>query len=107
MSRYLLTGGIRVNAVSPGLTLSRSTKEALGTEDARARTGKQIPLGRVGTADDVAAMVSFLIGPDAEYLTGENINLDGGLRHLGSEAVLSAGDGRWSAESEGGGMRPG
>ncbi|MDG2002460.1 MAG: SDR family oxidoreductase [Novosphingobium sp.] len=98
--------GIRANSVSPGLTLSRSTEAALGSEEAQARTGRQIPLGRVGNPEDVAAMVSFVIGPDAGYLTGENINLDGGLRHLGPEAVLSSGDGGWSAEAEGGGMRP-
>lgn len=99
--------GIRVNAVSPGLTLSRSTEAALAGDEARARTGRQIPLGRVGTPEDIAAVVSFVIGPDAGYVTGENINVDGALRHLGSEAVLGAGDGGWSAEAPGGGMRPG
>lgn len=98
--------GIRVNAVSPGLTLSRSTENALGSEEARERTGRMIPLGRVGTPEDVAAAVAFVSGPDAAYLTGENINLDGALRHLGPEAVLGAADGGWSAEAEGGGMRP-
>ena len=99
--------GIRVNAVSPGLTLSRSTETALGTDEARERTGKQIPLGRVGTPEDVASVVSFIIGPDAAYITGENINVDGALRHLGSENVLASGEGGWSAEAPGGGMRPG
>lgn len=99
--------GIRVNAVSPGLTLSRSTEAALASQDARERTGQRIPLGRVGTPEDVAGAVSFLLGPDAAYITGENINVDGALRHLGNEEVLGAGDGGWSAEAEGGGMRPG
>jgi glucose 1-dehydrogenase len=98
--------GIRVNAVSPGLTLSRSTETALASDDARERTGRLIPLGRVGTPEDVAAAVAFVCGPDAGYITGENINIDGALRHLGLEAVLGAADGGWSAEAEGGGMRP-
>jgi NAD(P)-dependent dehydrogenase (short-subunit alcohol dehydrogenase family) len=98
--------GIRVNAVSPGLTISRSTETALGSDVALARTGAAIPLGRVGTPEDVAGAVSFVMGPDAAYLTGENINLDGAMRHLGSETVLGAGDGDWSAEAQGGGMRP-
>lgn len=98
--------GIRVNAVSPGLTLSRSTESALGTEESQQRAGSHIPLGRVGNPDDIAGAVAYVIGPDAAYLTGENINVDGGLRHLGSESVLSAGDGGWSAEADGGGMRP-
>lgn len=98
--------GIRVNAVSPGLTLSRSTESALGSEASQKAAGSLIPLGRVGNPEDVAGAVSFVIGPDAVYLTGENINIDGGLRHLGTEAVLSAGEGGWSAQAEGGGMRP-
>lgn len=98
--------GIRVNAVSPGLTVSRSTEAALGSIEAQERTGSQIPLGRVGSPEDVAAAVAFVLGPDAAYITGENINVDGALRHLGSEGVLGA-TGGWSAESEGGGMRPG
>lgn len=99
--------GIRVNAVSPGLTLSRSTEAALGSDEALARTGAGIPLGRVATPEEVAAAVSFVMGPDAAYLTGENINLDGALRHLGSEAVLAVGEGKWAAEAEGGGLRHG
>lgn len=98
--------GIRVNAVSPGLTMSRSTEAALASEDAQARAGGLIPLGRIGNPEDVAAVVSFVLGPEAAYLTGENINVDGGLRHLGSEQVLGSADGGWSAEAEGGGMRP-
>jgi len=99
--------GIRVNAVSPGLTLSRSTETALASEEVQARTGAAIPLGRVGTPEDVAAAVGFVMGPDAAYLTGENINLDGAARHLGSEAVLGTVDGGWAAEADGGGMRHG
>jgi len=99
--------GIRVNAVSPGLTLSRSTETALSSQEALERTGSQIPLGRVGTPEDVASVVSFIIGPDAAYVTGENINVDGALRHLGSENVLASGEGAYSAEAPGGGMRPG
>lgn len=99
--------GIRVNAVSPGLTLSRSTEGALGTKEGQDRAGKHIPLQRVGSPEEIAAAVAFLIGPDAAYITGENINVDGGLRHIGPEQMLSEGSGGWSAEAPGGGMRPG
>jgi NAD(P)-dependent dehydrogenase (short-subunit alcohol dehydrogenase family) len=98
--------GIRVNAVSPGLTLSRSTEAALGTSEEQARAGELIPLQRVGNPEDVAAVVSFVIGPDAAYLTGENINVDGGLRHTGAERLLNDGPGGWSAQERAGGMRP-
>ena len=95
---------ILVNAVSPGLTMSRSTETALSSDEEQQRVGKHIPLGRIGHADDVAGVVSFVIGPDAAYLTGENINVDGGLRHIGTEAMLNEGDGSWSAEKGQGGM---
>ncbi len=89
--------GIRVNCVSPGLTLSRSTESVLSSDSDQARAGAHIPLRRIGTPEDVAAMVSFVIGPDATYLTGENINLDGGLQHIGTEAMLNESATDWTA----------
>lgn len=97
--------GIRVNCVSPGLTLSRSTESALGSDESQQRAGAHIPLQRVGYPEDVAGAVSFVVGPDAAYLTGENINVDGGLRHIGTEQMLNDGPGGWSAQKDGGGMR--
>lgn len=81
--------GIRVNCVSPGLTLSRSTEAALANDEDRARAGRHIPLRRVASPDEIAAVVSFVVGPDAAYITGENINVDGGLRHIGTESMLN------------------
>jgi len=98
--------GIRVNCVSPGLTLSRSTEVALADSKAQEQAGAHIPLRRVGQAEDVAAAVAFLIGPDAAYITGENLHVDGGMRHIGAEMVLGAGSGEWSATRPAGGMRP-
>jgi glucose 1-dehydrogenase len=99
--------GIRVNAVSPGLTLSRSTEDALTGKEEQLRAGAHIPLQRVGTPEDVAAAVAFIVGPDAAYITGENINVDGGLRHIGTEQMLNEGGGGWAAETAAGRMRPG
>lgn len=98
--------GIRVNLVSPGLTLSRSTEVAWADLKAREKVGAHIPLRRVGQADDVAGAVAFIIGPDAAYITGENINVDGGLRHIGAEMLLSDGPTDFSSTREAGGMRP-
>lgn len=89
--------GIRVNCVSPGLTLSRSTEAVLGKSEEQKRVGDQIPLRRVGTPEDVAAAVAFIIGPDAGYITGENIHVDGGLRHVGTENMLNGGSNEWTA----------
>jgi glucose 1-dehydrogenase len=98
--------GIRVNCVSPGLTISRSTEDAFTTEDERTRAGAHIPLKRLGMPDDVANLVAFVCGPQASYLTGENINLDGGLRHIGSEQMLAEGGDKYAANRQGGGVRP-
>jgi glucose 1-dehydrogenase len=89
--------GIRVNCVSPGLTLSRSTEAVLNDPKEQQRTGAQIPLRRIGFPEDVASVVAFVIGPEAAYLTGENINVDGGLRHIGTESLLNDGSGDWAA----------
>jgi NAD(P)-dependent dehydrogenase (short-subunit alcohol dehydrogenase family) len=98
--------GIRVNCVSPGLTLSRSTEAALASAEDREHAGSHIPLRRVATPEEIAAVVAFVIGPDAGYLTGENINVDGGLRHVGSESMLNQRPDAWTAQ-DAGRLRPG
>jgi NAD(P)-dependent dehydrogenase (short-subunit alcohol dehydrogenase family) len=69
---------IRVNAVSPGYVATRLTRVVVDDEKLRARVEDRIPLGRIGTVDDVAGVVAFLCGPDAAYLTGQDIVVDGG-----------------------------
>ena len=93
--------GIRVNCVSPGLTLSRSSESALGDAESQARTGSHIPLQRIAYPEDIARVVAFVCGPNAAYVTGENINVDGGLRHIGFEQVLNSAGGEWSSQTGG------
>jgi|SRR5215469_16373338 len=76
---------IRVNAVCPGTvgeTQMRDYADArskeLGIPDAKERT-HQIPLGRLATSKDIADMVAFLVSEKADYITGEAINVTGGL----------------------------
>jgi NAD(P)-dependent dehydrogenase (short-subunit alcohol dehydrogenase family) len=69
---------VRVNAVSPGYIATRLTRAVVEDERLRARVEGRIPLGRIGTVDDVAGVVAFLCGPDAAYLTGQDIVVDGG-----------------------------
>jgi 3-oxoacyl-[acyl-carrier protein] reductase len=69
--------GIRVNAIAPGATLTIQALQARTREEIIER-GRQLPLGRTGQPKDIAGVVSFLLGPDAGYITGQTIPVNGG-----------------------------
>lgn len=73
--------GIRVNALSPGLTLTPGTAAAYQDPQARRQREARVPLRRLAEADDMAGVAAFLIGPDAAYVTGAELVVDGGLSH--------------------------
>jgi 3-oxoacyl-[acyl-carrier protein] reductase len=77
-AREYASRGITVNAVSPGYIDTDMTAKDL-PPDRRAELVKSIPLGRVGRPEDVAAAVTFLVGPAAAYITGEVLRVNGGL----------------------------
>ncbi|MFT4608696.1 MAG: 3-oxoacyl-[acyl-carrier protein] reductase [Gammaproteobacteria bacterium] len=77
LAREIGSRNITVNTVSPGFIDTDMTKE-LGDDQIKALTG-QIPLGRLGSAEDIAAAVVFLASPSAAYITGENIHVNGGM----------------------------
>jgi 3-oxoacyl-[acyl-carrier protein] reductase len=82
MAADLAPRGVRVNAVSPGLTRTAATRpqwEADGGEAA----GRRLPLGHLTQPDDVAAAVAFLLSDDARQITGVLLDVDGG-NHLGA-----------------------
>lgn len=70
--------GIRVNCISPGLIDTEMTKEEIHS-DAGSEKIKQIPVQRAGTVDEVARTTVFLASDDASYITGQTINVNGGL----------------------------
>jgi enoyl-[acyl-carrier protein] reductase III len=77
--------GVTVNAVSPGLLDTESSRHyferGLGVrwDEASSRIAAATPVRRLGTAEDVAALVAYLASPAAGFLTGQTILLDGGL----------------------------
>ncbi len=77
MAREVGSRNITVNVVAPGLVETDMTTE-LGPERVEAMTS-QVPLGRVGTVDDVAGVVGFLASDAAAYMTGAVVPVDGGL----------------------------
>jgi 3-oxoacyl-[acyl-carrier protein] reductase len=80
LAREYADRSIRVNAVAPGFIATDMT-EALG-EKAREALVERIPLGRLGTAEDVAEMVAFLASDRASYITGQVFHVNGGM-HMG------------------------
>lgn len=88
LARELGPSGIRVNTVSPGYILTGMTdvhfRDAVGQVDEERRRqviaaqSAAIPLGRPGTAEEVASVVLFLVGDGASYVTGQTIRVNGG-----------------------------
>ena len=77
IAREVGSRNITCNAVAPGFIETAMT-EALGDEFKQTAV-RQIPLGRVGTTDDVAAAVAFLASDDASYITGHVLSVNGGM----------------------------
>ncbi|MGD2173851.1 MAG: 3-oxoacyl-[acyl-carrier-protein] reductase [Candidatus Brocadiaceae bacterium] len=76
-ARELASRNINVNAVAPGFIVTAMTDGL--SEDATQAAMANIPFGRFGQPEDVAAAVAFLAGPDSEYITGQVIRVDGGM----------------------------
>lgn len=77
VARELASRNITVNAVAPGFVDTEMTRE-LGTVVIE-QALSQVPLGRLGKPEDVAAAVAFLASPEAAYITGQVLGVDGGL----------------------------
>ncbi len=71
--------GIRLNAIAPGTTATESRQISLNQPARREAMLARIPLNRFGTAEEMAASVRYLASPQASYITGQVLHLDGGL----------------------------
>jgi NAD(P)-dependent dehydrogenase (short-subunit alcohol dehydrogenase family) len=79
MALELADYNITVNLVSPGAIAAGPNVERLSDPDFMDRVEQEIPLGRMGTGDEVANLVLFLASSDSNYITGTEIVIDGGL----------------------------
>ena len=77
LARELGSRNITVNCVAPGFIDTDMTKEL--AEDHKAAMLTQVPLGRLGEADEIAAVVAFLAADTGAYITGETIHVNGGM----------------------------
>jgi len=81
MAQEWAPDGIRANAVCPGFVHTSMT-DAIYSKPALARgRAKLVPLGRVAKPSDIAEAIAFLLGPQASYITGQSLLVDGGLVH--------------------------
>ena len=77
VAREFASRGINVNAVAPGFIDTDMTRNM--TEDAKKAMSSMIPMGKMGSADNIADLVLFLAGEHSDYITGQVICVDGGM----------------------------
>ena len=71
------TRGVTVNSISPGFIDTSMTAKL--TDDQKRKITEKIPMGKMGTGEDISSLVSFLVSNEAGYITGQNIHVNGGL----------------------------
>lgn len=79
------SSGIRSNVISPGLIKTPMTDRFYDLPGMTEKRSAMIPRGRIGTPEDIAKVAVFLAGPDADYINGQELVVDGGL----NQALLS------------------
>jgi 3-oxoacyl-[acyl-carrier protein] reductase len=75
----ILVNTVCIGKIKSGQHVRRYTKDGVSADDYYRQTAKDIPLGRVGEAEEVANVIAFLASDAASYVTGTSVNLDGGM----------------------------
>ncbi|MCB1521887.1 MAG: SDR family oxidoreductase [Hyphomicrobiaceae bacterium] len=92
MALALATHGIRVNAVGPGTIETPMVESVIKSETAKAQMLSRTPLGRFGSASEIAAVIAWLASKEASYLTGTTVWADGGRLSLNSVMPAATSD---------------
>ena len=79
VARECAADGITCNAVAPGMIDAPMLRLSMAP-GSEAAASANIPLGRIGTPEDVAGAVAFLLSPDSSYMTGGVLDVNGGFR---------------------------
>lgn len=73
---------IRVNVIAPSLTDTPLASALLSTAEKKEASDKRHPLGRIGSAEDIASTTVFLLSPQSAWMTGQILHVDGGMSNL-------------------------
>ncbi len=79
LARVGAASGIRSNCVSPGLIVTEMTQGELNSDAGRDKVSHHVPLARAGEAEEVADAIAYLLSDQATYITGQTLNVNGGL----------------------------
>ena len=79
IARELAPRGIRVVMVAPGAILTPINRELIEDPDKRREQEEQVPWGRLGEPEEIAGAIAWLASPEAEYVTGTTLFVDGGM----------------------------
>lgn len=79
IARELAPRGIRVASVAPGAILTPINKELAEDEDKRRAVVEEVPWGRLGTPEEIAGAIAWIASPEAEYVVGSTLFVDGGM----------------------------